>query len=265
MATVERSKVPLRQSDRRVYKNPPIAEATCEFQFAPIDNWTLAHAGLFLERVKGRYAGKPREQRLLQVEGNQLANLAGALPTASVREVTKVQIPSEDGSKMVAVGPGVLSVHVMKPYSGWENFRPQIAEALETCQEIAQPTGIRRIGIRYINVLDLPTPESEPMEYIAAPPTTKAGIDGRLDTFVIHHEYTYADEPIRLLVNIAKVKIAQDSNKTSYMLDLDVVREWQSDPLPLTRAMSMVDKLRSVERDAFEAHITPKARELFDA
>src|SRR5438093_13080415 len=100
MATVVRSKIPLRQSDRRIYKNPPIAEATCEFQFAPIDNWTLAYTGLFLERMKGRYAGKPREQRLLQIEGKQLTNLAGAVPTASVREVTKVQIPSEDGTEM---------------------------------------------------------------------------------------------------------------------------------------------------------------------
>src|SRR5258708_39486189 len=109
MANAARSKTAPRPFERRIYKNPPITEATCEFQFAPVDNWNLAYTGLFLERVRGRYAGKPREQRLLQVDAKQSGSSPGAMPSASVREVTKVQIPSADEKEMVAVGPGILS------------------------------------------------------------------------------------------------------------------------------------------------------------
>src|SRR5437667_4206932 len=154
MANAAKSQPLSRKSDRHIYKNPPITEATCEFQFAPADNWNLAYSGLFLERVKGRYSGKPREQRLLQVGGKPSADFPSAGATASFREVTKVQIPTDDGRELVAVGPGVLSIHVRKPYSGWEKFRLQIEEALGVYREIAEPTGIRRIGIRYINLIE---------------------------------------------------------------------------------------------------------------
>ena len=252
---------------RRTYKNPPITEATCEFQFAPVDNWNLAYTGLFLERVKSRYAGKPREQRLLQLDAKQLADASGALPSASVREITKVQIPSTDGKEMVAVGPGILSAHVLKPYSGWEAFRPQIEEALTAYRAIADPSGIRRIGIRYINLIDLPARDAEPSDYFSAPPTRNEELGCRLDTFVIRHEYLYDDEPVRLVVNFARVQKLETPivDAASYLLDLDVSRDWQTEPLPMNRAMSLVDELRRREREAFEAQITPKARELFDA
>jgi len=167
---------------------------------------------------------------------------------------------------MVAVGPGILSVHALKPYSGWENYRPQIEEALTTYRTIAEPEGIRRIGMRYINVIELPTPNSEPSEFFLAPQTDNERLGCKLDTFVIRHEYVYSDEPIRLIVNVARVeKVGTPSIDAAYMLDLDVIREWQADPLSLNRAMGMVDELRRREREAFEAHITAKARELFDA
>jgi uncharacterized protein (TIGR04255 family) len=168
---------------------------------------------------------------------------------------------------MVAVGAGVLGAHVLKPYSGWERFRPQIEEALTAYQEIADPGGIRRIGIRYVNLIELPTTDSEPSEYFSAPLTEEERLGCRLDTFAIRLEYVYNDEPIRLIVNLAKVQKlgAPSVSNVAYLLDLDVFREWQTEPLSIDRAMSVVDELRRREREAFEARITPKARELFDA
>lgn len=134
-------------------------------------------------------------------------------------------------------------------------------------QAIADPSGIRRIGIRYINLIELPAPNAEPSEYFSAPPTKNEELGCRLDTFVIRHEYLYDDEPIRLVVNFAKVQKIETVtvNGASYLLDLDVSREWQTEALPMNRAMSLVEELRRREREAFEAQITPKSRELFDA
>lgn len=246
---------------RTQYKNPPIVEATCEFRFAPVEEWNIAYSGLFLEKVKARYSGKPREQRLLQVSGRPA--VTAPREGTTFQEITKVQIPTADGKELVAVGPGMLSVHVMKPYSGWERYRKQIDEALNAFLAIAKPDGIRRIGIRYINRIEPSDPEAPPREFFASPPHSLDQLECVLETFALRHEYVYRDEPVKLLVTMARVDIEQ--GRQGFILDLDVVQEWTSEPLQLKKGMQIVDDLRRRERQAFETMITDKARVLFDA
>ena len=95
-----RARRAVKQTKRRVYKNPPISEAVCEFQFSNPDDWNIACSGLLYERVKKRYNGKPREQRLLRIEGPP------ATPQQDnaqrVMEITKVQFPS--AQQQVSIG-----------------------------------------------------------------------------------------------------------------------------------------------------------------
>ena len=240
---------------RRVYKNPPINEAVCEFHFSDAENWTLAHSGLFMERVKGRYSGKPSEQRLLRLS-------VPSVPSApSLAEVTKVQLRSESGKELVGVGAGTLSVHSLKPYAGWEAFRKQIAEALEEYRAIASPSAIRRIGIRYINQLSIPaTAQSD--DFITTPPHGIPSIQVTLAAFSMRYEYVLEDS-VRALVQMGSADSAPDTYGIA--LDIDVTKVWQGDGLKIDSGLGLVDKLRDQERDIFEALITDKARELFDA
>ena len=51
------------------YQNPPILEAVCEIGFAPADDeWNISYPWLFYEKVKGIYAGAPKEQKLVRLE-----------------------------------------------------------------------------------------------------------------------------------------------------------------------------------------------------
>ena len=181
----------------------------------------------------------------------------------AMREVTRVQIPSENGSEMVAVGPGMLGIHSLKPYSGWETYKPQIAEAIKTFVEIAKPTGIRRIGIRYINFIEPQGGQDLPSNYFTAPPHELDSLSCTLETFSLRHEYVYSDEPIKLVVNVARAESPE--KKIGFVLDLDVMREWSADFLQVGRAMGVVEDLRRREREAFEALISEKSREMFDA
>jgi uncharacterized protein (TIGR04255 family) len=248
---------------RRKYKTPPIVEATCEFQFVPTDDWNIAYSGLFLEKVKHRYGGKPREQRLLQVEAKGApATTPESSQAMSMREITRVQIPSENGTEMVAVSPGALAVHSLAPYSGWEKFKPQIAEALKIFVSISNPKAIRRIGIRYINYIQPREEKPSPKEYFTAPPYELDTLGCSLDSFAQRYEYIYQDEPIKVMVNLARV--APPGKQLGFVLDLDVIREWPTDFLSINRAMAVVEDLRRREREAFESLITNYARQAFD-
>ena len=259
--TAAASKVPVpdarQKKARRVYKTPPIYEAVCEFHFLGPEAWTLAHSGLFMGRVKVRYSGKPSEQRLLRMS---MPFEADAVNPA-LNEITKVQLRSESGTEMVAVGAGTLTVHSLKPYSGWERFREQIAEALNEYRAVVSPTGIRRIGIRYINQITIPTARGVPDDFITTPPYGIPSIPVTVAAFSLRHEYV-RDDSIRAVVQLASLNSPPDTYALG--LDVDVTRIWQGDGLRIDDALAFVDKLRDEERDIFEALITDKARELFD-
>ena len=53
----------------------------------------------------------------------------------------------------VRIGPQVLSFHRMKPYVGWEKFKPELLDALDALFKAAKRPTITRLGLRYINAL----------------------------------------------------------------------------------------------------------------
>lgn len=42
----------------RKYRNPPLIEALCEFQFVPTQPWDLTIPGFFYEKVKNDFPAK---------------------------------------------------------------------------------------------------------------------------------------------------------------------------------------------------------------
>lgn len=259
--TSVRARRAVKQTKRRVYKNPPISEAVCEFQFSNPDDWNIACSGLLYERVKKRYNGKPREQRLLRIEGPP------ATPQQDnaqrVMEITKVQFPSADGREILAVGPGILSVHSLKPYSGWERFRSQIHEAFRANRKVAAPKGVRRIGLRYINQIFIPHDLGTPDDFFSAPPHHLGTLPCIVDAFNLRHEYSFTDAPMKAVVTFASLN--SPPNTHGCVLDIDLTRTWTGEPCKLDDALKVLDEVRQKERGVFESLITDKARGLFDA
>jgi uncharacterized protein (TIGR04255 family) len=252
---------------RRRYKNPPIEEAVCEFRFTPGPEWDLTIPGKLHAVVRDTYPGKPRHQNVVEAA---LQSESGRSPNLMFREgIMKVQLVNEAGNRMLAVGQDVLSVHVLRPYqnpedpetSGWDEFRPRIETGLRAYWTVAEPVGVHRIGIRYINKIVIPRPTIRIETYFACGPPPIKDLPEQVGALLSHVEYRYEDGA-KLLLTHANTEAPIGS--VGFLLDLDVVRE-APEPLPQERVMERVDELRERERSAFEAVITNAARELFDA
>lgn len=244
---------------RRVYKNPPIEEALAEFRFAPGPEWDMTVPGRIHEAVKAEYPGKPRQQNL--VTANVVFGAAEAAPALSMfRGIGRVQFPSQDERSLVGVGPDVLSVHVLRPYPGWESFRPRIENALTTYERVAAPSGVVRVGIRYINRITIRDTKCDLSRLFLCAPPQAPGLPSDTTSFLHRDEYRYGDD-IKLLVTYASVEAADDC--TSFVLDLDLISEG-GEARALGSTMSLVDDLRERERKAFEALITDDLRKVFD-
>ncbi len=229
----------------------------------PSAEWDPTVPGLLYQSLKTDYPARPRSQNVVEA-GVQLPDDAGdgGASFQFRHNRSRVQFRSEDEKRIVGVGEDVLSVHVLRPYSSWEQFREQIQSAVSAYDDVAKPVGIARIGVRYINRIVVDAEVVELSEYFTSPPNPPATLPQNLRSFLVRMDAAYEREPFRLVTTFASNDAAE--GQTAFILDIDVIGEWP-DPLDVGDAMGIIDNLRAKERSGFEALITDKARGLFDA
>ena len=254
-------------TQRRRYRNPPISEALCEFRFVPGPDWDLTIPGKLQAALGEDYSGKPREQKAMQVglhvEEGKPANLQYG------EGLAKVQLPTTDGTRLVGVGPDVLSVHMLHPYQnstspdegGWQEFAPRIAAALKAYRKVVEPNGITRVGVRYINQIEIPGTSVRVEDYLKCAHLELSGLPQDYVNFVSRVEYVY-DDGARLV--LAYGLLGASANTVKCLLDLDVI--WQGETqIESQGPLAIANDLHERAGSAFEAVVSDKARELFDA
>lgn len=247
---------------RRSYKNPPIEEALCEFRFAPGQNWDLTIPGKLHTELGDDYTGRPQEQKVIEVE----LKGGGDEPVRYGEKLSMVQLVTEDGKRIVGVGPAVLSVHMLRPYQyvpeqgGWSEFRLRIEKALNVYWKVAQPKGVKRIGMRYINKIVVPQDRVQIGNYIKCALPVVDGLPDHQNSTMSRVDYSYEDG-VRLVLSHESINEA--SNQVGLLLDLDLIWE-NTESVAREEAMLKVDDLRTRERNAFETVITNESRRLFN-
>lgn len=244
---------------RRRYKNPPIEEALVEFRMAPGQEWDLTIPGKLHEKVKDAYPGKPRQQKLLQAS---FQAVQGQPAGFAVQEgIGRVQLIDAEAKKLLSLGPDVLSINVLRPYDGWEHFKPRVERALRSYVEVSGAERVSRIGVRYINRVDLAAVAVDLATHFCCGPAVPPGLPTRVGGFLNRAELVYEDD-VKLVVTFATIDAPAGSS--AFLLDLDVIWEG-SEPLGIDAALAKVDDLHEREAEAFEAHITDTTRGVFDA
>ncbi len=159
------------------------------------------------------------------------------------------------------MGADVLSVNVLRPYSGWEHFSPRIEAALQAYNEVAAPEGVSRVGVRYINKIILPMKWVALGDYFRCGPPSVSELPRKMAGFMSRVEFLY-DDSVKLFLTQASIDAPE--GRSAFLLDLDLVWE-SSEAKGLDTIMAVVGDLHEREGLAFEAIITDAAREVFNA
>lgn len=255
-------------SDRKQYKNPPIQEALCEIGFVPSRPWNFTIPGKLHSSVQSTYDGEPQQQNVIET---QFEAQHGQKPNFQAREgFGKVLLPTADGTRILGIGENIISVHILKPYqrgdelnsTGWVEFRNRISEALDSYWKIANPKGVNRIGLRYINTIEVSAENAVVTDYVLSGPQNIKGLPSAMTTFASRDEYLY-DDGVRLVISQGLAP-PSNPNVVCLLLDLDLI--WHSElPLDKDAALQYAENLRVKERDVFELLITDKSRAIFNA
>ena len=238
------------------YAKPPIVEAVCEFRLTSETRWDLTVPGLLYERLKGSFPQK--EQRMIQEM--ELTQGPEGLHQ-QIRTSERIIFFTEDKKMLVQVGPRLLAINVLKPYPHWEGFKPRIEMAWKSLQAAIEVQGLERIGLRYINHIELPAQGGELAEYFEFYPFVGQRLPQQMVSFLAGVEFSYADDRDRCRVQLTP--IPGSGGKSLFMLDIDYFLA-RPGAVEVVDALAWVEEAHNRVEEVFEGCITDKLREMFE-
>lgn len=240
------------------YKKDPIQEALCEFRFAPGSSWNPTVPGKISLQAAKEYDGEPREVTVNEVT---VLDQAGNANVSMKTNLDRVQLVNKANNRILAIGPGVVSVHSIAPYEGWdESFRARILSSFDLCTEYMGKAPVIRIGLRYINRLSVTQEVLDPRPYFTVQPIGKHDLDGTTTNFQARLEQKF-DAGHKLIITYTA--LPKTGEISEFILDLDAV--WDQSPLAgRGEVEKKLEELHSCEKRAFESLITDEARKIFN-
>ncbi len=237
----------------RLYRNPPIIEAVCEFRFEPSQPWDWTVIGLVYDRIKDEFPEK-RQRNDIQ--------LAIHAQGAEITQQFQMQFWRKDNKALVQVGVDLLTVNLLKPYPNWQTFKDLIVRMLTIYKDITCPKGFRRIGLRYINRIDPPEEKVKIEDYLSTYPIVPSDMPQTyahwFQRIVIPFERSNG-----LLVLHAGSIHDEQQQRLAFLLDLDF-GTLKGEKVPLDQAMDWLEQAHTMVEQVFESCITDKARMLFE-
>jgi len=242
----------------RKYANPPIVEAVCEFRLTPETQWDLTVPGLLYERLKETFPQK--EQRMIQEV--ELTQRPEGLQQ-QIRTNEGLWFFTEDRKMLAQVGPRLLVVNALKPYPHWEGFNPRIDMVWKSLQETVEVQGLERIGLCYINRIELPAPNVKFDEYFDFYPFVGQRLPQHVASFHTGVEFSYAGDRDHCRVQLAPIPLSGKEGKAAFMLDLDYFLT-RPRGVAVADALAWVEEAHSRVEEVFEGCITDKLRNMFE-
>lgn len=242
----------------RKYKKPPIVEVSCEFRFKVKDPNDLTVPGRFYNKVEKLY---PLKDELLGFEMG-IEMKAKDIQQQVRQRMLGMEYKSKEGNELVRVAPNQLSVHRLPPYPSWEGFSPVVKSAYQEFQEIVQPESLERVGLRYIDRVEIPSKEFALKEYFRIyPETPESGLTNCVH-FLMRMEFPFnSDRDMLRVMMLDQETTSRD--KTAILLDWDYFLV-KPEQIEMNKVWEWVEEAHNHILEAFEQSLTDSCRKLFE-
>jgi uncharacterized protein (TIGR04255 family) len=240
------------------YKEPPITEAVIELRFAAsIDPDDIA-------KVSGDFKSLyPLQHPIVDLRVNlNLPSSPQAVTTAQPIETHGSRLSTENQDQIVLVWPQIFVCSQLALYPGWDVFFERFRRDWGVYKRILGYRKITRIGVRYINRIDIPATVAtiEHEDYLNVYPHIPA-------IFPSVHSYNMVT--IIPLPDIGCTLTLNSSSAPSpllghaaFIVDQDIFKEGDL-PQNDDAIYALLKQIRAKKNEVFEACIKPRARELF--
>lgn len=246
----------MKQMNRK-YRRPPIVEAVCEFYF-DMTQWDDMVPGLYYDRVRKQYPRK-KELQAIAVEIGVGTGICGSRVTPGGK---RYQFISDDEKRIIQIERNLLVVNQLRMYPHFESWKPIIISALKQYCALTSPRGIKRLGMRYLNRIEIPSDRFTMEDYFQVYPEVPRELGGSHGQYLLRLEMSPVQSGHQLLLTLGTAPVNR-SGISGQMLDLYDVIEFK-ESLPPREITAAIDEAHENIETVFENCITDKLRELFD-
>jgi len=234
------------------YQTPPIIEAVVEFRFAePISFETIVKKA---DRIKRLY---PQETQTYEFSGEfSERGWSGTQTVVGLRLTTKNDL------EIVLVNLQNYIIARLAPYVGWEEFKARVIRDYGILSESYGRRSIARIGVRYINRIDVPTTPTDVDRYLTVFPSVPSFGQTYAKGFALQSTFEYSDPRFTVTLQSATVDAPPVPGTNALLLDIDVACTVDI-PTRDDQILQLLDDMRAIKNSVFEAAITDEARKLF--
>lgn len=241
----------------RHYEHAPITEAVIELQCELPPETRTSDLLKVCDQIKSDYP-KKSDQHEAQVVLDVLAG-----NSSSAQRLIGYRLLSHDERQIVQVRLNAFAFSRLAPYDRWETMRAEAVRLWTIYRNSLSPARITRIGVRYINRVDVPSQNPDQGidldQYFETAPRIAASLPQRMTNFFMRLQIPINGTGATAIVTETAVQ-SPTAGLVSTILDIDTFV--QTDHFDEESAWKAADFLRDQKNKFFEACITDKVREL---
>jgi uncharacterized protein (TIGR04255 family) len=240
----------------RHYDKAPIKEAIIDIRIEDSPSLTVAN----FEKAEVSPPRGYAERRKVMIGHLQGRLEAGVLTATAKQDQVGYAFVGAEGKHVVQFGVNGFTFSRLAPYQTWEQLRNEAKTLWESYRQIVGALPVVRVGLRYVNQLDLPMPIRDFRDFIRFYPEVSADLSQDLAGFFLQVQVPQEDLGAMLILNEAMVP-PSGPGVVSVVLDIDVFKQGlklESDG----EVWSILEAFRLKKNLVFEGCITNRTREL---
>lgn len=247
--------------DWRHFPNAPITEALLDIRAELAPSATLRTLRGMHDAIRDHY---PNRRERKKWEGTVEIKEGKLKFTQPPGQIDGYLFVSGDGREIVQARLDGFTFNRLRPYDRWETLRETARAHWRLYRDIARPTHLTRLALRYINRLELPLPLGDFAEYLKTIPNVADGIPQSVRTLFVRLEVPSEKGAIGIITQSlqAPEKRSDGRHILPFIFDIDVFKE-ERFPAESDEVWQIFEELRDFKNQIFFQSITPRAEELF--
>lgn len=239
-------------------RTPPITEAVIEIRFGPNERITLDHVKAFAEATKHRY---PNQAPLYVMSGQFGVSPEGNAKARSTAQAVGLRLTNVEGNRACMARIDYISVSFLPPYTPWPALADAAREAYDKYRKIVPQEQVVRVGMRYINRMNLPLVDGQDiLELITTEPRFPKGIPELLSGFETTVYLPLEANSGAVIRQRLEPPLSPDQKGVQFVLDIDAFYQAEKG-VEESRIWEVLEALRERKNAIFFGTVTDKGLE----
>jgi uncharacterized protein (TIGR04255 family) len=230
----------------------------CEFRFGKGANWDMTTPGIIYNEVRPKFPHKESHvgQEVKLSPDNRM-------PGAQVKSVNFARFLADDKKTLMQLGDGTLLISRLNPYTTWQDFKNNIEYALNALKKNVELNSIQRIGLRYLNRIEVPEENPNLEKYFEFRPFLGLNLPKREhNSFIVGCIFPIIGDRESCKIELTTA-VPEGSNASAFTLDLDYSMT-KPESIQFDQSLEWIEEAHEGLERFFEGCITQPLRDLFD-